>query len=141
MGGGERVEIFGCIRGWAYCDIAWRGLRGWARGASLQLFYGDRRVSLYQYAPVIGLPFLSFSIGSYWGSYYANQPWYSQAYRWGGPQFDNGPPWVGRGPGPNIIYGGKPHNDDYRRGNRGDAGGCGPGNEKVGSSCVTNPNH
>lgn len=191
IGGGDRVEIFGCVRGWSYCDVSWRGLRGWARGASLQLFYRDRRVSLYQYGPTIGLPFVSFSIGSYWGSHYHNQPWYFQAYRWGGPRFDrdgdhrrsdnnrrdndNDRPRMERGPGPNMGFqgnGGFQRNnpvtverrnrnfdlqgnsdirtrpnfppqarDNNRRGGNDGGGGCGPGQERVGTSCLSNPNN
>lgn len=100
MRAGDRVEIFGCTRRWAFCDVAWAGLRGWARGSALQIIYRDRRVALYQYAPIIGIPFVSFSISTYWGSHYRDKPWFTQAYRWGGPR-DNNRPMMER-PRPNM---------------------------------------
>src|SRR5665213_2906527 len=40
---GALVEIYGCINGFAWCDIDWRGYRGWVRGAYLQVLYQQHR--------------------------------------------------------------------------------------------------
>jgi uncharacterized protein YraI len=85
---GEQVAVFGCVRGYSYCDIAWHGLRGWARGSAIEITYQSRRWPIYRYAPVIGIPFVTFSIGTYWDRHYHNRPWFNDAWRYGGPRWD-----------------------------------------------------
>ncbi len=103
---GTPTEIYGCLPGWSWCDVAAEGARGWVAGSRLQVFYGDQRVLLPYYAPRIGLPVIGFNFGDYWGHNYRDRPWFADRDRWGGnrgrppgpgPGYGPGP---GRGPGP-----------------------------------------
>jgi uncharacterized protein YraI len=85
---GTRVSVLGCIDGWEWCDVVAYGERGWVAGRFLELAYEGRHVYLYDYGPRIGIPIISFSIGSYWGRHYRDRPWYDRrdywAQNWGG---------------------------------------------------------
>ncbi len=51
---------------------------------SLDYAYQERRVPLATYGAVIGVPSVTFAIGSYWSNYYRDRPWYDQPRWWGG---------------------------------------------------------
>lgn len=95
---GTQADILGCLPGWTWCDIATQGLRGWMAGAGLEVLYDDQQEPLAGYGQVIGLPFIGFDFGNYWGDHYRGRPWYSQVDRWhgGGPRPEG---FGGRGPG------------------------------------------
>ena len=77
-----RVTVFGCVRAYQWCDIAWRDARGWVRGDDLAYLYEQRRVRLIEYGPRIGLPVVVFSFDSYWDRYYRSRPFYGERTRW-----------------------------------------------------------
>ena len=77
-----RVTVFGCVRAYQWCDIAWRDARGWVRGDDLSYLYQQRRVRLIEYGPRIGLPVVVFSFDSYWDRYYRGRPFYTERTRW-----------------------------------------------------------
>jgi len=77
-----RVTVFGCVRAYQWCDIAWRDARGWVRGDDLSYLYQQRRVRLIEYGPRIGLPVVVFSFDSYWDRYYRARPFYTERTRW-----------------------------------------------------------
>lgn len=59
---GSRVIVYGCGRGYDWCDIGWRGTRGWVSGNYLAYRQaGDRRpipdVGVSIDLPIIGLEF------------------------------------------------------------------------------------
>jgi uncharacterized protein YraI len=78
---GSGVEIIGCLSGWAWCDVAWAGARGWVAGNYLQAVYQEQRVYLPTYAPRVGLPVVSFSFG-YWDTHYRARPFYRERDWW-----------------------------------------------------------
>ncbi len=80
------LDVAGCTAGYQWCDVLLQGgaLRGWIYAPSLSYPYQGRAVVLPQYGAAIGIPLISFAIGSYWGSYYRNQPWYGEPRYWGG---------------------------------------------------------
>lgn len=51
---------------------------------SLDYAYEEQHVPLATYGAVIGVPIVTFAIGSYWGDYYRDRPWYNQPRWWGG---------------------------------------------------------
>ncbi len=117
MRSGDRVSIYGCLSGWNWCDIGWHGYRGWAAGRYLQVTYRSHRRPISSYGHYLGLPFLSFSIGSYWGDHYRDRRFYRDRSRYdhhrgnrppphnGRPPHNGGPPHDGRPP----HNGGPPH--------------------------------
>ena len=128
---GTPAEVFGCLPGWSWCDVATGGLRGWVAGPGVEVLYQNQPMPLYGYGQQIGIPFIGFDFGNYWGRYYRGRPWYTPVDRWhggGGPGFDHGPGFNGgprdRGPGgggPGFVRGGPP-----AQGQRPQAGQAGP---------------
>jgi uncharacterized protein YraI len=78
--GGARVNIHGCLRGDAWCDVSWSGDRGWVSSRYLKYLYRDRYVYLPDY--VDDVPVVPFVLSSYWGSYYTRRPWYHRHAYW-----------------------------------------------------------
>ncbi|MGR4868413.1 SH3 domain-containing protein [Variovorax sp. LARHSF232] len=82
---GQPVDVIGCTRGYGWCDVVLPdGLRGWIYAAILEYPYQGSPVPLPGYGAVIGVPIVTFSIGSYWGRYYRDRPWYPEPRWWGG---------------------------------------------------------
>jgi uncharacterized protein YraI len=79
---GVPVTVMGCISGYTWCDVALPNLRGWVYAAALSYPYQGNRVPVLNYGTVIGLPIVTFSIGTYWGNYYRGRPWYHNQSHW-----------------------------------------------------------
>ena len=73
---GTRIGIQGCTDGWEWCDVIAYDNRGWIAGNYLQYSYQNQRVLVPAYGARIGIPIVSFVIGSYWGNYYRDRPFY-----------------------------------------------------------------
>lgn len=82
--GGARVNIHGCLRGVAWCDVSWSDDRGWVSSQYLQYLYRNRYVYLPDYVDEIDVPIVPFALTSYWSSHYAGRPWYHRRAHWGG---------------------------------------------------------
>jgi uncharacterized protein YraI len=82
--GGARVNIHGCFRGKAWCDVSWSDDRGWVSSRYLQYLYRNRYVYLPDYVDEIDVPIVPFVLTSYWSSYYAGRPWYHRRAHFGG---------------------------------------------------------
>src|SRR5437764_3937391 len=80
--GGAHVNIHGCIRGDAWCDVSWSGDRGWVSSRYLEYLYRNRYVYLPDYVDVIDLPIVPFELNSYWSTYYAGRSWYHRRAYW-----------------------------------------------------------
>ncbi|MCJ8145088.1 SH3 domain-containing protein [Ancylobacter sp. A5.8] len=101
---GTSLDIFGCLDEYTWCDVEWRGYRGWVSSRYLDFDYRGRRVAMPDYAPQIGVPIVAFSFGNYWNNYYRGRSWYSTYDRWGPPPPrryppPGGPGWNGPPPG------------------------------------------
>ena len=82
--GGDRVNIHGCLRGIAWCDVSWSDDRGWVSSQYLEYLYRNRYVYLPDYVDEIDVPVVPFVLTSYWSSYYAGRPWYQRRAYWSG---------------------------------------------------------
>ncbi len=92
MGAGDRVTIYGCLSGWTWCDIDWKGARGWAAGRYLEVLYEQQRRPVPSYGQYLGLPALTFGIGSYWQQHYGNRSFFSDMQRYQGSDAEHKPP-------------------------------------------------
>ena len=79
---GTPVNIQGCTTGWEWCDVITLGARGWVAGTFIQYRYQNQPVMVQEYGASIGIPIVSFVIGTYWSSYYSNRPFYRQRNDW-----------------------------------------------------------
>lgn len=79
---GTPLDVHGCLDGWSWCDVSFEGNRGWMYGGGISFEYNGGRVPLYSYGPQLGLPIITFSLGTYWGQYYQGRPWYAQRNTW-----------------------------------------------------------
>jgi uncharacterized protein YraI len=64
------------------CDIASNGDRGWVPGTFIEETYNSQRVVVFDYGARIGIPIVSFSIGTYWDHYYHSRPFYAERQQW-----------------------------------------------------------
>lgn len=78
----ESVDIYGCLRGFNWCDVGWEGDRGWVNANFLSYSYGGRYVTVDEWGPRIGLPLIGFEVRDYWGRYYRDRPWWEQRTRY-----------------------------------------------------------
>jgi len=74
--GGSHVNIHGCLKGDAWCDVSWSDDRGWVSSDELQWLYRNNYVYLSDYYDDIDVPVVPFVIGSYWSTYYAGRPFF-----------------------------------------------------------------
>lgn len=80
---GSRVDIRGCLRSQAWCDVDYRGIRGWVSGSYLQADYDQRRVYVGPtYYQPLGIPTVVFSIDTYWDRYYRDRDFYRDRDEW-----------------------------------------------------------
>lgn len=79
---GTPVSIQGCTDGWEWCDVITMGTRGWAAGSFIQYRYQNQPVMVQAYGARIGIPIVSFVIGTYWNNYYRDRPFYRQRNYW-----------------------------------------------------------
>jgi uncharacterized protein YraI len=80
--GNALLNLNGCIDDWTWCDVDWEGNRGWVYGNYLYYDYESRRVPVIEFGARLGIGIVAFSIGDYWGRYYAGRPWYGRRNYW-----------------------------------------------------------
>jgi uncharacterized protein YraI len=76
------VNVHGCVRGYSWCDVTWRGARGWIYADYLRFFYAERYVPVVEYATIVDVPVITFSVDTYWDRYYTRRPWYHRRAYW-----------------------------------------------------------
>ncbi len=82
LSSGENVQVFGCVNDWSWCDVATRYERGWVSSSYLDYDDGGRRTRIYGNGPRLGLPILTFVLGTYWDAHYRDRSWYGQRSQW-----------------------------------------------------------
>jgi uncharacterized protein YraI len=81
---GTGVYVNGCVNGYHWCDVSAAGTRGWVNARHLTYSYQNRRTMIYGNGLAFGAPVVGFGVGSYWGSYYRDRPWYRHHNYWDG---------------------------------------------------------
>jgi uncharacterized protein YraI len=76
------LNLNGCIDDWSWCDVDWEGNRGWVYANYLYYDYQSQRVPIISYGAQLGIGIVAFSLGDYWGQYYAGRPWYGRRNYW-----------------------------------------------------------
>ncbi len=71
-----KVTIHACARAWDWCDVEWRGNRGWIPAAALDYRLDDTLLPVSDYGPRVGLAQVEFNLAKYWDAYYRQRPWY-----------------------------------------------------------------
>ncbi len=79
---GTDVDVQGCTADWEWCDVIVYNNRGWIAGNYIQYDYQDQYVPLPSYGARVGIPIISFVIGSYWDNYYRGRPFYNNRSYW-----------------------------------------------------------
>jgi uncharacterized protein YraI len=79
---GTRVNIHGCLRGNAWCDVSFSDDRGWVSSQYLEYLYRNHYVYLPDYVDEVNVPVVPFVLSSYWSSYYEGRPWYRRHAYW-----------------------------------------------------------
>lgn len=76
------VDVHGCVAGYSWCDVSADGNRGWVYAGYLSYAARGTYVPLVEYVSEIDVPIISFSVGSYWDTYYRGRAWYGERARW-----------------------------------------------------------
>ncbi|MDR3375952.1 MAG: SH3 domain-containing protein, partial [Ancalomicrobiaceae bacterium] len=80
---GDALDVFGCLSGYDWCDVAVGGERGWFPGSRIELASDGRRVRMSRsVAGGIGLSILSFGMTDYWASHYEGRSFYRDDRYW-----------------------------------------------------------
>ncbi|MGE0231256.1 MAG: SH3 domain-containing protein [Flavobacteriaceae bacterium] len=90
---GHSVTVYGCLQGYSWCDVSWRGSRGWVSANYLNYRYADTWRPIPSWGTRIGVPLITFSFGDYSYRHYRNYDWYRYRDRW----MDHRPPRHDRG--------------------------------------------
>jgi uncharacterized protein YraI len=110
LGPGFRVDVQGCVEGWQWCDVIAGPNRGWVYAGYLSYGYGNNPTVISYGGPTLGIPLISFSIGSYWDNYYRSRPFWRDRARWYNHRVAHAPEWR-----PPHGW----HGNDWRHDNRG----------------------
>jgi uncharacterized protein YraI len=77
-----KITIHGCARAWDWCDVEWRGNRGWVPAAGLDYRLDRTLLPVANYGPRVGLPHVDFDLPKYWEAHYRQRPWYADRKEW-----------------------------------------------------------
>lgn len=77
-----KVTIHGCARVSKWCDVEWRGNRGWVPAEALDYRLDRTLLPVASFGPRIGIPEAAFDLAAYWDAHYRQRPWYSEREEW-----------------------------------------------------------
>lgn len=85
--GGASINIYGCVANANWCDVSWRGNRGWVNGGNIQVAWRGKRNPIISFYRQLGIPIITFGFDDYWNHYYRGKPFYKQRNDFGpGPK-------------------------------------------------------
>jgi len=67
---GEGVVLHGCLRDWSWCDVGFRGNRGWMIGSRILGETVSGRVPVVANGSRLGINVLGFHLDEYWDTNY-----------------------------------------------------------------------
>ena len=79
---GLSVDIHGCLKSWDWCDVSWRGNRGWVPAEAVDSRGEQGHLPINQYGAKSGVPEVTFQLNSYWDSNYNAHSWYADRDTW-----------------------------------------------------------
>lgn len=83
VGPGTPLMVQGCTANFHWCDVLSPGnARGWVYAGNIAYSYQSAEVPVIRYGPTIGLPIVTFVIGTYWRQHYRYRPWYGNQAHW-----------------------------------------------------------
>src|SRR5690242_17394350 len=80
LGAGRPLTIHACLSTYEWCDVTWRGNRGWVSAYGLATL--NQNVSLADGGAQLGVPQVRFNLRSYWEENYQQRPWYADRDEW-----------------------------------------------------------
>jgi uncharacterized protein YraI len=75
-----KIQIHGCLRNGLWCDVAWRGNRGWVPAQALAYRAGEERIALGRLPAQV--PPVAFDLRNYWDANYRDRLWYPEEDKW-----------------------------------------------------------
>ncbi len=76
------LQVQGCVDGYSWCDVQVGADRGWVYAQYLEFLQDNEPVYIEDNGPRLGIPIVTFSVGTYWDSYYRTRPWYRNRAYW-----------------------------------------------------------
>ena len=77
---GAAVTIRGCVRNHRWCDVSWRGWRGWVSARYLAWTRYRRPIYRPGYPPLWGGPIIQFRFERYHDRWYRGRPYYRKRH-------------------------------------------------------------
>lgn len=87
VGGGNNVTVYGCLEGGRWCDVTYRGARGWIAANYLAYLQNGRRYTT-DVPRRLSAPVVTFSFGTYWDNYYTHRDFYRHRDRYRHGHYD-----------------------------------------------------
>jgi uncharacterized protein YraI len=81
-----RVTVHGCLTDFSWCDVSYRGNRGWAFAKYLWAYDQGRYFAIREYGPRIRLALVTFALDRYWDAFYRSRPFYADRARFISPR-------------------------------------------------------
>lgn len=75
----DALQVHGCTRDWAWCDVSWREKRGWLPAGAIDFHEQGQGVAP---GASLGVPTVGFALDRYWDTHYRGQPWARERARY-----------------------------------------------------------
>ncbi len=79
LSAGRPVTLHGCLASFEWCDVEWRGNRGWVHAGALAT---PDNVNVAASGPTLDVPRVRFDVRTYWEQNYQSRPWYADRDTW-----------------------------------------------------------